>query len=83
MYPSCRELIEQLKSDKKNRTFQELQRMLEANGFVMHPRSGGSHRVFTRPGLSTRVVLIEGADPVLAAYVRGVIRALEECCDEW
>ncbi len=82
MDPSCHELIEQLKSDKKNRTFRELQRMLEANGFVMHPRSGGSHRVFTRRGCSSRVVLIEGSDPVLAAYVRSVIRALEECCNE-
>ena len=82
MREGCRDLIEQLKADKRNRTFKQLQKILEANGFVMHPRSGGSHRVFKRPGVWARAELIEGSDPQLAPYVRGVIRALEECCDE-
>jgi hypothetical protein len=82
MTTGCRDTIEQLKANKKNRTFRELAAILGQYGFKMHPRSGGSHRTFKRPGIWTSVVLIEGADPQLAVYVRGVVRALEECCDE-
>jgi hypothetical protein len=82
MTSSCRDVIEQLKADKKNKTFRELKAILEAFGFEMHRPSGGSHRTFKRPGVWTRAMLIEGSDPQLAVYVRGVISALEECCDE-
>jgi HicA toxin of bacterial toxin-antitoxin, len=82
MASRCREDIEELKADKKNRSFRELRAILEANGFTMHPRNSGSHRVFKRPGVWTRAELIEGSDPQLAVYVRGVILALEECCED-
>ncbi len=82
MTSGCRDLIEQLKADKKNRTYRELKAILEAHGFTMHPPTKGSHRAFKRPGVVERPVLIEGRDPQLPVYVRGVVRALEECCDE-
>lgn len=81
MASSCRENIEQLKASKKNRTFVELKRVLEDAGFEMHPRSRGSHRAFSKPGCFVSPSIPEKS-PVLAVYVRKVIAALEECCDE-
>jgi hypothetical protein len=81
MASSCREIIEQLKENKKNRSYEELRRVLEQTGFTMHPRTGGSHRVFTKAGCFVSPSIPEKS-PVLACYVRKVIEALEECCDD-
>jgi predicted RNA binding protein YcfA (HicA-like mRNA interferase family) len=77
----CREVIEDLKRNKKNRTFAELARILESFGFTMHPRTKGSHRPFNKPGCPLGLSIPEGGKHVLLPYVRKVIRALEECCD--
>lgn len=81
MASSNRGTIEQLKANKKNRTFGELKRILEDAGFSMHPRARGSHRVFNRPGCFQSPSIPEES-PVLACYVRMVIVALEECSDD-
>jgi hypothetical protein len=78
----CRDVIEQLKADKKNRTFAELKAILERFGFTMHPSRRGTHRTFNRPGCRVSPTLRESRGHVLAAYVRAVISALEEICDE-
>jgi hypothetical protein len=79
---TCHEAIEDLHADKKNRTFDDLRRVLEGAGFVMRSRTAGSHRTFARPGCSMIVTLRDTRGPLFAAYVRTVVRALEECCDD-
>jgi predicted RNA binding protein YcfA (HicA-like mRNA interferase family) len=82
MEPGCRDHIAQLKADKTNQTFRDLAGILAAHGFVMHRRKRGSHRAFSRPGCFTSPSIPEGRGALLPAYVRSVIRALEEICDE-
>lgn len=79
---SCREAIQALHADKKNRTFDDLRCVLEEAGFVMRSRTAGSHRTFARPGCSMIVTLRDTRGPLFAACVRTVVRALEECCDD-
>jgi hypothetical protein len=81
MASSLRETIAQLKANKKNRTYEELKQILEDFGFQMHPRQGGSHRVFNKRGCFISPSIPEKS-PVLPCYVGKVIAALEECCDE-
>jgi predicted RNA binding protein YcfA (HicA-like mRNA interferase family) len=78
----CRDDIEHLKGNRKNQTFVDLAAILRRNGFEMHPRTRGSHRSFSRPGCFESPTLPEGRGPLLPAYVRSVIRALEEMCDD-
>ena len=78
----CREVIDDLKTNKKNRTFGELRSLLEEFGFEMHPRTRGSHRAFSRAGCAYSPSIPEVRGSVLAVYVRSVIRALEEVCDD-
>jgi hypothetical protein len=78
----CRETIEHLKANKRSQTFDDLRRILEQFGFAMHKRRGGSHRVLSRTGSFESPSLRQSRGPMLPAYVRAVIRALEEICDE-
>jgi predicted RNA binding protein YcfA (HicA-like mRNA interferase family) len=79
----CREVIEQLKRNKKNRTPAELVEILKQFGFKEHPRGAGSHRPLSKPGCEIGVSIPDGGRAsVLVPYVRKVIRALEECCDD-
>ena len=82
MASNYRGIIEQLKVNKKNRTYEELKRILEDAGFSMHPRTAGSHRVFHKPGCSITPDIPEKKGPLLVCYVRMVIVALEECSDD-
>lgn len=80
---NCREVIQSLKTNKKNRTPGELAAILVRFGFKEHPRKAGSHRPFSKPGCEIVASIPDGGrSEVLVAYVRKVIRALEECCDE-
>jgi predicted RNA binding protein YcfA (HicA-like mRNA interferase family) len=79
---SCHEAIQDLHANTKNRTFDDLRRVLEDAGFVMRSRTAGSHRTFAKPACSVIVTLVDTRRPVFAAYVRMVVRALEECCDD-
>jgi predicted RNA binding protein YcfA (HicA-like mRNA interferase family) len=79
----CREVIDKLKRNKKNHSPGALVAILIRFGFIEHPRSAGSHRPFSKPGCELSVVIPDGGrNAVLVPYVRNVIRALEECCDE-
>jgi hypothetical protein len=78
----CRETIEYLKANRKSQTFEDLRKVLEDFGFVMHTRGGGSHRAFSRPGCFVSPSLKQDRGPLLPAYARSVIRALEEICDD-
>jgi len=79
---TCREAIQDLNANKKHRTFDDLRRVLEDADFVMRSRTAGSHRTFAKPGCSMIVTLVDTRGPFFAAYVRMVVRALEECCDD-
>ncbi len=79
----CRAVIERLKKSKKNHTPDELASILVQFGFTEHPRTRGSHRPLSKPGCDISPGIPGGGrKDVLVAYVRGVIRVLEECCDE-
>jgi hypothetical protein len=78
----CRETIDYLRANTKSQTFGDLRKVLEDCGFVMHPRAGGSHRAFSRPGSFVSPSLRQHRGPLLPAYVRSVIRALEEICHD-
>jgi predicted RNA binding protein YcfA (HicA-like mRNA interferase family) len=79
---SCGEAIQDLHANARTRTFDDLRRVLEDAGFVMRSRTSGSHRTFAKPACSLIVTLVETRGPLFAAYVRMVMRALEECCDD-
>ena len=79
---SCREAIQDLHANTRRRTFDDLRRVLEDAGFVMRSRTAGSHRTFAKPGCSLIVTLVEARGPLFAGYVRMVVRALEECCED-
>jgi predicted RNA binding protein YcfA (HicA-like mRNA interferase family) len=79
----CRAVIELLKKNKKNRTPEELAAILVRFGFKEHKRNRGSHRPFSKPGCAVSAGIPDGGRKgVLVPYVNGVIRALEEGCDE-
>jgi len=78
----CRDTIDKLKANRKSQTFEDLRKVLEEFEFVMHPRSGGSHRVFSRRGCFVSPSLKQDRGPLLPAYVKSVIRALEEICHD-
>jgi len=77
----CREVAADLNLNKKNRTYGELVAILTRFGFSEHPRNSGSHRVFSKPGCRLSPSL-KASRPMKAAYVRKVVNALLECCDE-
>ena len=78
----CQALTERLRSNKKSTTFADVKSILEAAGFTMHPRKRGSHRAFSKAGCFFSPSIPEGRGPLLVAYVRKAIQALEECCDD-
>lgn len=77
-----REAIDNLKTNRRSQTFEDLRTVLEDFGFVMHPRGGGNHRAFSRPGCFVSPSLRQVRGSLLPDYVTVVIRALEEICDD-
>jgi predicted RNA binding protein YcfA (HicA-like mRNA interferase family) len=76
-----RELRERVEQNKRNATFDDLARLLEATGFVMGPRTAGSHRAFRKPGCPISPTLAERRGPLLIGYVMNVLRAVDECAN--
>ena len=76
------QLLSELKANKLRWTFAELSEILEGAGFTMHLRNAGSHRAFNKPGCFRSPSIPQGRGPVKPVYVRQVIQALEECCDD-
>jgi len=77
-----RELRERVERNKRSATFEDLARLLEAAGFVMGPRTAGSHRAFRKPGCPISPTLAERRGPLPIGYVMNVLRAVDECADE-
>ena len=69
-------LILQICSLSKNLRFDELRRVLESYGYVMHtPRSGSSHYTFRRPGCQP--ITIPKHEPIKKVYVEMVRQVVE------
>lgn len=69
-------LISQICSLSKNLRFDELRRVLESYGYVMHtPRSGSSHYTFRRPGCQP--ITIPKHEPIKKVYVEMVRQVVE------
>ena len=79
---TCREMIEELSARRRDLAFDDLRRVLEDAGFEMRRPTARSHRTFVRPDCPFIVTLAERRGPLPVPYVRMVIRALEECCDD-
>jgi predicted RNA binding protein YcfA (HicA-like mRNA interferase family) len=77
-----RELRERVERNKRNATFDDLARLLEPAGFVMGPRTAGSHRAFRKPGCPVSPTLAERRGPLPIGYVTNVLRAVDWCGDE-
>jgi hypothetical protein len=78
----CHELIKRLRKDPAGHTFDELKEILVDYGFTGHERKSGNNVVFTKPDCSVSPALPPGPRPLKQLYVRQVIQALEEGCDE-
>ncbi|MBR5976770.1 MAG: type II toxin-antitoxin system HicA family toxin, partial [Clostridia bacterium] len=63
----------------KNLRFDEIKKVLEAYGYVMHTSGKGSHRTFRKPGCE--IVTIPEHEPVKIAYIK-VIKAIVEGADK-
>lgn len=75
-------LAERVRVNRQGTTFADLKRLLEAAGFEMHPRNGGTHRAFSKPGCFVSPTIPEMRGPVKVAYVSLVLRVVKECTDE-
>jgi hypothetical protein len=80
--PDWRELRDQIQRRKRSTTFDDLAILLEAAGFVMGPRTAGSHRAFRKPGCPVSPTLVERRGPLPIGYVVNVLRAVDECADD-
>lgn len=69
-------LISRICSLSKNLRFDELRRVLESYGYVMHaPRSGSSHYTFRKPGCQP--ITIPKHEPIKKVYVEMVRQVVE------
>jgi len=73
-----RRLIEKLRSNPNNVSYEELERLLLWCGFTCR-KSGGSHRHFKRPGSTTYTV--PEHKPVRKCYVLDAIEFVERYGD--
>jgi hypothetical protein len=78
----CRETIKQLRAKPTGRTYDELAEILGRYGFAPVDRKRGVNRMFSREDCLQKPALPPGKRPLKALYVRQVIQALQECCDD-
>lgn len=70
-------LLQRIKNLDNNLRFEELKKVLEAFGYVMHaPKSGSSHFTFRKKG--SIPITIPKHEPIKVIYVRLVKEAIEE-----
>ncbi len=69
-------LIAEICALSKELRFEELRKVLESYGYVMHqPHGGSSHYTFRKPGCSP--ITIPRHEPIKVAYVRLVKEIIE------
>ena len=66
-------LLQAMRNNPKNVNFEDLKKLLEANGYVSD-NTGGSHWVFRKDGCEAQVV--PRKKPVKAVYVIRALKAL-------
>lgn len=74
--PSIEKIILKMKRQPNGIRFQELARVLEANGYILKTKKGTSHRNFINA--NGDVITIKEENPLKAVYVKDVLKRIEE-----
>lgn len=74
--PDIDKLIQKMKRQPNGIRFQELEKVLEYNGYRMKKRKGTSHRSFINN--KGDVITIKEDNPLKAVYVKDVLRRIGE-----
>ncbi|MCR5148664.1 MAG: type II toxin-antitoxin system HicA family toxin [Eubacterium sp.] len=70
-------LLNEIKSLSKEIRFDELKKVLESYGYVMHsPGSGSSHYTFRKPGCNP--ITIPKHEPINKTYIKMVKEVVEQ-----
>ena len=71
-------LLAQIRNNPNNVRFEDLDKLLQAYGFVLRrPKGGGSHYVYKRTGCAPMTV--PRHKPVGRVYVMQVLAKIDEC----
>lgn len=74
--PSIEKILQKMKNQPNGIRFQELAKVLEANGYRMKPKTGTSHRNFINS--NGDVITIKEENPLKAVYVKDVLKRIGE-----
>lgn len=74
--PDIDKLIQKMKRQPNGIRFQELEKVLEYNGYKMKKKKGTSHRNFINE--KGDVITIKEDNPLKAVYVKDVLRRIGE-----
>ncbi len=74
--PSIKKILQKMKNQPNGVRFQELAKVLEANGYRMKTRTGTSHRNFINE--NGDVITIKEENPLKAVYVKDVLKRIGE-----
>ena len=70
-------LLEKLRNNPRNVSFEDLDKLLRWYGFVCRPPRGGSHYFYKRRGC--RPISVPRHKPVGSIYVKRAVALIEEC----
>lgn len=73
------DLLAKAKANPKGLRFSEACALAESYGWMLARSTGGSHRVYKRPGAMGMIVVQEGENGKAKAYqIRQIVRLIEE-----
>ena len=73
--PNIERIIQKMKRQPNGIRFQELQKVLENNGYNMKSNKGTSHRQFINQ--DGNVITIKEENPLKAVYVKDVLKRIK------
>lgn len=74
--PNIKKILQKMKNQPNGIRFQELAKVLEANGYRMKTKTGTSHRNFINE--NGDVITIKEENPLKAVYVKDVLKRIGE-----
>ena len=74
--PNTEKIILKMKRQPNGIRFQELARVLDANGYRMKAKTGTSHRNFINS--KGEVITIKEENPLKAVYVKDVLKRIKQ-----
>lgn len=74
--PNIKKILQKMKNQPNGIRFQELAKVLEANGYRMRTKTGTSHRNFINE--NGDVITIKEENPLKAVYVKDVLKQIGE-----